>query len=75
MSPPGRNGLNGRTLLLDSAASRSPLAALRGSGRTGMKAFLLSVVVVIALAVIGYVVVAEFQRPAEEAFARPSARI
>jgi hypothetical protein len=40
-----------------------------------MKAFLLSVVVAIALAVVGYMVVGEFQRPAEEAFARPSARI
>jgi hypothetical protein len=39
-----------------------------------MKAFLLSVVVAIALAVGGYFVVAEFQQPAGEAFTSPGAR-
>jgi|GEM_PF-2355515 len=40
-----------------------------------MKAFLLSVVVAIALAVGGYYLVAEFQQPAEEAFSSPGTRL
>ncbi len=40
-----------------------------------MKAFLLSVVVAILLAVGGYFVVAEFQQQAEEAFATERVRL
>ena len=40
-----------------------------------MKAFLLSVVVAIALAIGGYMVVAEFQQPSEAAFTGQGARL
>ena len=40
-----------------------------------MKAFLLSVVVAIALAVVGYVVVGEFQETSYEAFSTQGVRL
>jgi hypothetical protein len=48
---------------------------LAGSGRTSMKAFLSSVVVAIALAIGGYLLVGEFQQTVYEAFSTQGVRL
>lgn len=67
--------MNMWALLLESPRRGPRQAAVRGSGRTRMKAFLLSVVVAIVLAVGGYFVVAEFQQQSEDAFATERVRL